>query len=147
MGWIIRGLAGILIGVAYGFLVAGVVFLLLRPDLAKPGSGLLIMLDPVAMAWLGVTLSGIVTGICGVVDGLIIGIACLSKRNAAIVGVVTGFLVHVIFAIFLGPIGVPATLQDWISFLVMIAILPVGLALLGLFVSIVAHDLRWRFPL
>jgi len=134
---IIRGLAGVFIGIAYGVLVSGVVFLLLRPDLVKPASGLLIMIDPVAMAWIGVAASGIITGLCAVVIGLIVGMAGLGKAKAAILGFLIGLLVFGLLNINAGPRGLPQTLLEWITLLVITAILPVGLALTGMVVSIV----------
>ena len=144
MMMIIRGLAGVLIGLAYGVLVSALVFLLLRPDLVKPASTLLIMPDPVALAWLGVWIAGIIAGVCAVVVGLVVGLAGMGKRKAAITGVVTGLLVLLgFFAIAFGSGDVPHRLQDWIGLLVMIAILPVGLALTGMVVAIVSDKLMY----
>jgi len=139
---IIRGLAGALIGIAYGVLVSAVVFLLLRPDLVKPDSGLMIMIDPVAMAWIGVAVSGIVTGLCAVVVGSIVGAAGLGKAKAAVMGFVLGLVVFVLLDMSSGSRGLPQTLHDWIGLFVITAILPVGLALTGMVVSIVSDKLR-----
>lgn len=135
---IMRGLAGVLIGIAYGILVSGVVFLLLRPDQVKPASGLMIMIDPVAMAWIGVAASGIITGLCAVVIGLIVGMAGLGKAKAAILGFLMGMLVFVLLDLSSGSRGLPRTLLEWISLLVITTILPVGLALTGIVLSIVS---------
>jgi len=99
---IIRGLAGVIIGIAYGALVSALVFLLTRPDLVKPGSGLMIMLDPAALAWFGVWISGIIAGVCAVVVGLIVGIAGMGKSKAATTGFLTGLLVFGLISVTLG---------------------------------------------
>ena len=143
---IIRGLAGVIIGIAYGVLVSALVFLLTRPDLVKPGSGLMIMLDPAALAWLGVWLSGIIAGLCAVVVGLIVGIAGMGKSKAAMTGFVTGLVVLGLMSVTMGSPGLPKTLHQWIEILVTIAILPIGLALIGMVVAIVGDKLRQRFP-
>ena len=143
---IIRGLAGVIIGIAYGVFVSALVFLLTRPDLVKPGSGQLIMLDPVALAWLGVWLSGIIAGLCAVVVGLIVGIAGMGKSKAAMTGFVTGLLVLGLMSLTMGSFILPKTLHQWIEFFVTIAILPIGLALMGMVVAIVGDKLRQRFP-
>jgi hypothetical protein len=140
MMMIIRGLAGVLIGVAYGVFVSGLVFLLLRPDQVKPASGLLIMIDPVAMAWIGVAASGIITGLCAAVIGLIVRMARLGKAKAAILGFAIGLLVFGLLNIGSGP-RLPQTLLDWITLLVIIVILPVGLALTGMVVAIAGDKL------
>ena len=133
---LIRGLLGVIIGIAYGVLVSAVVFLLTRPDLMKPDSGLMIMLDSRALAWFGVMISGVIAGVCAAVVGLVVGLAKLDKIKAAIMGFATGLLVLSLFAISFGSPGPPNTLRQWIELLVSIAILPVGLALTGMVVSV-----------
>jgi hypothetical protein len=142
---IIRGLAGVVIGIAYGALVSALVFLLTRPDLVKPGSGLMIMLDPAALAWFGVWLSGITAGVCAVVVGLIVGIAGMGKSKAATTGFLTGLLVFGLISVTLGSPGLPKTLHQWMEILVTIALLPIGLALTGMVVAILGDKLRRRF--
>ena len=141
---IFRGLAGLLIGIAYGVFVSAFVFLLTRPDLVKPGSGLMIMLDPVAMAWFGVFISGIIAGLSAVVVGLIVGIAGLGQSKAALTGFVIGLLVFGFLSIGFG-FSLPASLRQWIELLVIIAILPIGLALTGIVVAVVGEKLSRRF--
>ena len=138
---IIRGLAGVLIGIAYGVLISALMFLLLRPDLVKPDSGLMIMLDSAFMAWLGVWIAGITAGVCAAVVGLVVGLAGLGKGKAAIVGAVLGLLVFGFFSLNFGSGGLPRTLHDWIGLLVTIAILPIGLALTGMVVAIAGDKL------
>jgi len=100
------------------------------------------MIDPVAMAWIGVAASGIITGLCAVVIGLIVGMARLGKAKAAILGFVIGLLVFVLLDISSGSRGLPRTVHDWIGLFVITAILPVGLALTGMVVSIAGDKVR-----
>jgi hypothetical protein len=139
---IIRGLAGVIIGIAYGVLVSALVFMLTRPDLVEPGSGLMIMLDPAALAWFGVWISGIIAGLSAAVVGLVVGLAHLGKSKAAIMGCVTGLLVLGFFSINFGSGGLPNALHEWIELLVTLAIMPVGLALTGMVVAIVGD--KWN---
>lgn len=137
---LIRGLAGIIIGVAYGFLVGFVVFLLTSIGLEdKPNAGL-ILLDARAMAWFGTMLSGITAGICAAFVGLIVGAAVVGRRKAAIFGFVTGLLPIVLVTLAMW--SLPTSGRDFIELLMMIAILPVGVALTGILVSIVAEKLK-----
>jgi len=136
----IRGVAGVIIGVAYGFLTGLVAYLLTRIGLedAAPNSGL-IMIDPRAIAWLATVLAGIIAGICGVIVGLIVSLARMPKRKAAITGLITGLVTIILLSI---PLWFRHnSWRDWIDFLVLIVVLPVGLTLMGMVVSIVAERL------
>ena len=137
---IIRGVTGVVIGVAYGCVVGLVVFLLVRPDLQQHNSGL-IMLDDVAMAWLAVEASALVVGGSAVVVGLIVGLVRLGKGKAAITGFVAGLLPLAVMFITLGPPGVPNSAHGWIELFVTIAILPIGVALTGIVVATAVHRL------
>jgi hypothetical protein len=136
---LIRGVAGLIIGVAYGFLVSLVVFLLTRIGLEdKPNAGL-IMLDARAMAFFATVLSGIIAGVCAAIVGLIVSLALMGKRKAAITGLITGLIPIVILS---GPMLYRhSSWRDWIDLLVMVVVLPVGLTLMGMLVSIVAERL------
>ena len=137
---IIRGVTGVVIGVAYGCVAGLVVFLLVRPDLQQHNSGL-IMLDDVAMAWLAVEASALVAGASAVLVGLIVGIARLGKGKAAITGFVGGLLPLGVTFIALGPPDVPSSAHDWIALFVTIAILPIGVALTGVVVATAVRQL------
>lgn len=137
---LIRGLAGIIIGVAYGFLVGLVVSLLTSTGLEdRPNAGL-ILLDARAMAWFATMLSGITAAACAAFVGLIVGAAGVGMRKAAIFGFVTGLLPIVLVSLAMW--SFPTSVRDFIELLVMIALLPVGVALTGILVSIVAEKLK-----
>src|ERR1051325_1626114 len=97
---LLRGLAGIIIGVAYGFLVGLGVFLLTRIGLKEQTETAgMIMLDPRALAWLATLLAGFTAGLCAAVAGLIISIAVMDKRKAAITGLIVGFVPIVLLSL------------------------------------------------
>ncbi|HSE18754.1 MAG TPA: hypothetical protein VLB46_16980 [Pyrinomonadaceae bacterium] len=100
------------------------------------------MLDSRALAWFGVMISGVIAGVCAAVVGLVVGLAKLDKAKAAIMGLATGLLVLSLFEISFGSPRPPNNPRQWIELLVMIAILPVGLALTGI-VESVACD-KWN---
>jgi hypothetical protein len=138
---LIRGLAGIIIGVAYGFLVGLVVFLLTRIGLKEQTETAgMIMFDPRAMAWFATLLAGIIAGVCAALSGLVVSLALMGKRKAAITGLIIGLLPVVFLSLSFW--SNPRSWRDWVEFLVIVAILPVGVALTGVLVSIVAEKLN-----
>ena len=138
---LIRGLAGLLIGAAYGFLIYGILFLLIRPDLMKPESGLM-LISSAAMAWIGILFSAIIAGVCGALVGLIVGLTRLRSSKAAVLGFAIGLFALGVVIISSGPVHGPISLREWMEILVSIAILPIGLGLIGLVVAIVADRLN-----
>ena len=137
---IIRGLVGVLIGAAYGALVGVIVFLITRIGLEPERSSSLIMLDPIALAWLGTILAALVTGICGILIGLVVGLWGTSKTNAAKIGLGVGLLV--IASLFVADPHAPRSFSDFVGTCVVILILPVGLALMSALVAVAAERLK-----
>ena|ERR1043165_4933818 len=135
-----RGVAGVAIGIVYGCVVGVAVFLLVRPDLQKHSSGL-IMIDPVAMGWLLVGAAAVVAGACAASAGLIVGITRLSKGKAATIGFLIGLLPLAVTYVAFGPPGVPNSAGDWINLFVTTAIQPIGVAFTAIVVAIVVHRL------
>jgi len=135
---IIRGVAGVVIGIVYGCLVGVAVFLLVRPDLQQHGSGL-ILIDPVAMGWFLVGGAAVVAGTTAGLAGLIVGLARLSKGKAAAIGFLIGLLPLVLTYVAFGPPGVPNSVPDWMDLFVTTAIQPVGVAFTAIVVAIVVH--------
>ena len=137
---ILRGLAGVLIGVVYGLLVGLVVFLLTRIGLDTEHPGPLIIIDPVGMAWLATVMSALITGVCATLLGLIVGLAGVRKTKAATIGFISGLVVF--FLLSINSHLVPSSLRDWITLFVTLAVLPCGLALISLLVAIVTARLK-----
>jgi len=129
-----------LIGASYGLLVGVLVFLVTRIGLEPQQSSSLIMLDPVGLAWIGTVLSALITGICGVLVGLIVGLWRINKSKAAAIG--TGIGLVVVALISLDTLSAPPSLSELVSLLGVVAILPVGLALMALLVAVVSARLK-----
>jgi hypothetical protein len=134
---IIRGLAGVLIGVVYGFLVSVVVFLLTRIDLDETRPSM-IFGDAVTLAWVMTVLSGLIAGVCAALVGLVVGMAGLGKGKAAMIGFLTGLLALGLMSINSWSAPLPTSLRDWIALFVATAILPIGVSLTGMIVATVA---------
>jgi hypothetical protein len=138
---IFRGLAGVLTGVAYGFLVSVVVFLLTRIDLDETHSSASFG-DPVALAWFATVISGLIAGVCAALVGLVVGMAGLGRGKAAMIGFLTGLLALGLLSMNSWSAPLPTSLHDWIALFVAIAILPIGVAMTGMVVAIITDRLQ-----
>ncbi|HJX90336.1 MAG TPA: hypothetical protein VJ372_07565, partial [Pyrinomonadaceae bacterium] len=67
---ILRGLIGVILGVTYGGLVGVLMFLRTHIGLDRDHPGALIP-NAIEMAWLVTVMSGVITGICGALVGLV----------------------------------------------------------------------------
>jgi hypothetical protein len=118
---ILRGLAGLLIGVGYGVLAGLVITFLgrLEPDTPYPGP-----LIPDANEWrrLVAHILIAVAGVCGVLVGAAAGLTGARKAKAGIVGFGVGLA-----ALSAGGLSA-ASWREWLT-------LPIGLSLLGVMVS------------
>ena len=128
---IVRCVAGIIIGIAYGSLVSVVVFLLMSIGLDETNSSAMFG-DPVALRWVATLVSGVLVG-------LVVAVADLGKGKAAITGFVTGLLALGLISINSWSTPHPMSLRDWIGLFVATVILPFGLALTGIVAAIVNH--------
>jgi hypothetical protein len=135
---VIRGLIGLLIGAAYGLVVTGVVFLLTRIGLDYEHPGPLIP-NTVEFARLVTVMAGLIAGVCGAVVGFIVGLLGVEKAKAAKGSFITGAL---LFLFMFLSTSMPTALSHWISLLVTLAVLPFGMALVGIVVAIVAARLK-----
>jgi hypothetical protein len=129
---ILRGLAGVLIGVGYGVLVGAVIVLLGRTehDTAYPGP---LIPDVNQMRRLLMHLAIAITGVCGVLVGLAVGLSSVGKAKGGAIGFGVGLGALACFG------GLEnASRREWL-------ILPVGLSLLGVVVSVATGKLAsWR---
>jgi hypothetical protein len=135
---IIRCLAGIIIGIAYGSLVSVVVFLLIGIGRDETNSSAMFG-DPVALRWVATVISGLIAGESAVLVGLVVAVADLGKGKAAITGFVTGLLALCLISINSWSTPHAMSLRDWIGLFVATAILPFGVALTGIVTAIVTH--------
>ena len=95
---LLRGLIGLLIGSSYGVLIWKITLYInmIGVDPAHPGP---LIPDKVGMAGLVALLAGAITGICGALSGLIVGLARFNKRKAAWVGGGIGLLAQVLLTL------------------------------------------------
>jgi len=140
---ILRGLAGVLIGVAYGLLVSAVVFLLTRIGLDRAHPGPLIP-NAVEMAWFVTVMAGLITGVCGTLVALVVGLSGVDKAKAAGIGFSMGLLALALLSIdsCSGRDLVNTSWRDMLDLLVTLIILPLGLALMSVLVAVVAAWLK-----
>jgi hypothetical protein len=140
---VLRGLAGVLVGVAYGLLVCALAFLATLEDRHTPYPGPLIPNRNEA-ARLATDVATFVGVACGVVVGLAAGLSGVGKWRAAAVGFVLGLTVQSLVSYYDDPW--PALLKGywpaWRNLLTLFAVLPCGLALTGVAASAVAGLLR-----
>jgi hypothetical protein len=140
---ILRGLAGIFIGATYGVLVGAVMFLRTRIGLDRAHPGPLIA-NAIEMAWFVTVMAGLITGVCGTLVGLAVGLSGVDKARAAGIGFSVGLLVLA-----------PLSINDWsawdllnaswrtrLDLFVMLTIRPIGLALMSMFVAVVTARLK-----
>jgi hypothetical protein len=142
---ILRALAGVLIGVVYGLLVGVIVYPLTHIGLDYEHPGPLIMVDPISMAWFTTVMSALCTGFCAAVLGLIIGLTGVRKTKAATIGFFSGLIVFFslfILSLLMGSPLMPSSSREWLSMLFTLAVLPLGLALVGWLVSNVTGLLK-----
>src|SRR4030095_7287548 len=142
MNRLLRGLIGLLIGSSYGVLIWKITSYtnMIGVDPAHPGP---LIPDQVGMARLLAFLAGAITGICGAVSGLIVGLAGFNQRKAGWVGGGIGLLAEALLtlpsldsSVFRAP---GLFLRDLFSLSLM---LPVGVGVVGLLVSVVVNRFK-----
>jgi hypothetical protein len=133
---LLRGLIGLLIGSSYGVLIWKITLYtnMIGVDPAHPGP---LIPDQVGMARLLALLAGVLTGICGALSGLIVGLAGFNKRKAAWLSVqVMLMLPFIDSSIFRAPrLFLRGLFSDSL-------LLPVGVGLVSVFVSLVVHRIK-----
>lgn len=138
----LRGLIGLLIGSCYGVLIWKITSYtnMIGVDPAHPGS---LIPNQVEMARLLAFLSGAITGICGSVSGLIIGLARLNQRKAAWVGGGIGLLVQAILILpFLNSSVFRAPRFFLRDLFFGFVLLPVGVSAVSVLVSLVVNRIK-----
>ena len=139
---LLRGLIGLLIGGCYGILIWKITSYtsMIGVDRAHPGP---LIPDAVGMARLLAFLAGLITGSCGAVAGLVVGLAALKPRKAAWVAGSIGLLFQLLLmlpsldsSLFRAP---RLFLREQFFGLVL---LPLGVGVVGLLVSVVVNRLK-----
>jgi|SRR6201988_45991 len=136
---ILRGLLGVFIGVSYGGLVGVLMFLLTRIGLDRAHPGPLIP-NAIEMAWFVTVMSGVITGVAGVLVGLVVGLSGVDKAKAAGIGFSIGLLVFALLSINSWSARVLFNIS-WENLLTLLT-LPIGLALMSVLVAVVAARLK-----
>lgn len=109
-------------------------------DPAHPGP---LIPNAVEMARLLAFLAGAITGICGAVSGLIVGLVGLKQRKAALVGASVGLLAHVLLTLpFVDSSIVRAPMYFLRDQLTGLLLLPIGVGVVAVFVSVVVNRTR-----
>jgi hypothetical protein len=140
---ILRGLAGVSIGIAYGVLIYAVASHLttIGLDPAHPGP---LIPNEIEMARFVAVVAGLISGISGGLIGLVVGLSGARRAKAAWIGFIVGLLVLALLSIdsLSGPQIVNPSWRYWISLLVALIILPIGLSLMSVVVSTVSGKLK-----
>lgn len=139
---ILRGLLGLLIGVSYGVLVGALTYVYWRltNDPRYPGP-----MIPDNNAWgrLITFFATVLTGFCGALVGSVVGLTGFNKIYAAAFGAALGLVLFVLLSqdLWTDPTAIPT--MGWPSVLarsgIVFLVFPVGLALIGLLVSIITR--------
>jgi hypothetical protein len=141
----VRILAGIGVGLGYGVLIGGVIFLIdfITGD-SNNSAGL--MIDPKAIFRALLLLAMTVTGSAGAVVGLMVSMLRTGKIKAAMIGFVTGLLVLSGIVVKIWPqLELPPSSGFGLSLLfllVLFIVFPAGLAATGVAASVIAARVR-----
>jgi hypothetical protein len=137
----LRVLAGIAVGLGYGVLVGGAIFLL---DLITGDSDQsVLMIDPKAIFRALLLLAMTVTGSAGAVVGLLVAVLRTEKTKAAMIGFCTGLLVLAGIVVKIWP-QLDVSALSVLLFLVLIIVFPVGLGATGVVAAQVSNRLQRR---
>ena len=139
---VLRGLIGLVIGICYGvviWIITSYTYMI-GVDREHPGP---MIPDAVGMARLLALLAGLVTGTCAAVAGLVVGLAALKPRKAALVAGSIGLLVQVLLMLpSLDSSVVRAPRFFLREQLLGLVLLPLGVGVVGLLVSVVVRILK-----
>ena len=139
MNAVLRGLAGVLTGAAYGLLVRALVYLWTYEDRYTPYPGPLIP-NRNEVARLYTDVATVVGVACGVLVGLAVGLSGVGRWWAAAIGFGLGLAVMTLIS-YHDNVWQAVVTGNWTSLrnlLIVFAVLPCGLALTGVAVSAVA---------
>ena len=137
----LRVLLGIIVGLGYGVLVGGLIFLI---DLITGDSdNTSLMIDPKAILRYLIMAAMIITGSAGALVGLLVALFRAGKIQAAMIGFTIGLVIFVGVVLKAWPqLGIPADAYQLsfliLLFLVLIIMFPAGLAATGVTTSVVA---------
>ena len=138
---ILRGAAGVLVGMFYGLLVYVLVYPLAHIGLDYEHPGPLIP-NAVEFADLATAMAGLIAGAAGALVGFIVGLVGPRRVNAAIIGFIGGLVVIALLTVLTQQSIIPTSRRDAIGLLETLIVLPVGLSLMSILVAGVANLIR-----
>ena len=138
---VLRGLAGLLIGIAYGAVIWSVMSVVTGIGLDREHPGPLI---PNAIDWARFVamMAGLVTGVCASLLGLGVGLFGVRKTRAAGIGFSFGLAILILLSIDSLSNVENASARVWMTLLLNLIILPIGLSLIGVATSVVAGKMK-----
>ena len=138
---LLRGIVGVMIGVGYGVLLGALTFLYSRigRDPAYPGP-----MIPNENEWAQIVtiMALILFGTCGALTGLIVGISSVGKGRAGTIGFGIGFLVLALLSVNSYSALARGSVLEWFNLLIGLIILPGGLTITSVLVSVAVGRLE-----
>jgi len=140
---IIRGLAGLILGLGYGLLAGALTYLVYFVTVDSPGP---MIPDNYGWAKLVAVYATVICGVCGALVGLVVGLSGVGKARAAMIGSALGLVVSLPFLFSSWNAGARLSGPLWKEFfsalLFLFLLFPVGLTLTGIVVSVVGRKLK-----
>jgi hypothetical protein len=138
---LLRGIIGVMIGVGYGVLLGALTFLYthIGRDPAYPGP---MIPNENEAARIFTIVAMILFGTCGALTGLIVGISSVGRGRAGTIGFGIGFLVLALLSVNSYSALASGSALEWLHLLIMFIILPGGLAIASVLVSIAVSRLE-----
>ena|SRR5215213_216401 len=140
---IIRGLAGLILGIGYGLLAAALTFLLVSLTVDQPGP---MIPDNYGWGRMVTMYIALVTGVLGALVGLVVGLSGVGKTRGGMIGGVLGLVIIIFFLLSslpgLSGLSWPMWKELLSICLFLFLLFPVGLTLTGIVVSVVARQLK-----
>jgi hypothetical protein len=139
---LLRGIAGLIIGIAYGGLMAALIFLAIRVQGDAPGP---MIPDNYGWGQMVLYMITLIATSSGAMVGLVVSLSGLNKIGGAVMGLVVGLgvLIYLFWGTWTG-----LNFELWSILLIVVllticfVLFPVGLALTGMLVSLVSIRLK-----
>ena len=139
---IVRGLAGLILGIGYGVVAGGLAFLLFAFTIDVPGP---MIPDNYGWARIATVATALIAGVCGALVGLVVGLSGVEKTRAGMIGGAFGLMILTTFLLSPWADFAGLSWSVWKEFLgvclFLLLLFPIGLTLTGIVVSVVTHKL------
>lgn len=140
---LIRGLAGLVLGIGYGLLAGALTFLLFSLTVHSPGP---MIPDNYGWARAVIRYVTLITGVAGALVGLVVGLSGVNKTRGGMIGSAPGVVIIGLFLLSSLPGSATLSGAQWKellgAFLFLFLLFPTGLTLTGIAVSVVARKLK-----